>query len=319
MSRLRDFLRDIISVIPTLLLAITLAFLVIQLIPGDPAVLLLGDYATKEEVANLRHRLGLDRPLYIQYLTYMINVIKGDFGRSLRTDRSVISEIFRVFPYTFFLAISAVTLSAIMGIPLGMISALRRNTIYDHISRLFALLWISMPNFWFGVILLLLFSFYMGWFPMVGAGDLKDPINFLYYLVLPTIALGARHAALVMRITRASILEVSRQDYIQTARAKGLPEWIVNYKHTLRNALLPVITVIALDIGTTLGGTVVIEIVFSRPGLGALIVQSIYARDYPQLQGCILFIAFCFIVINLLTDIIYKSIDPRIELHGRME
>jgi len=192
----------------------------------------------------------------------------------------------------------------------------RSNTAVDHLSRVIALLGISMPSFRLALVLLLFFSVYTGWFPLVGAGELDSPASILYHLFLPALALAARDAAAISRLTRSGILEIMRQDYILTARAKGLAERIVIYKHALRNALIPIVTVISLDLGYTLGGTVVIEAVFSRPGLGSLIIQSIYSRDYPQLQGAIMFFALCFLLVNLLTDLVYKLVDPRIEYKG---
>ena len=222
------------------------------------------------------------------------------------------AEILRVFPHTLFLAVGAVVLAVLIGIPLGMISAVRNNTAFDHLSRVLALLGISMPSFWLALVLLLFLSVYTGWFPLVGAGELESPTSVLYHLFLPALALAARDAAAISRLTRSGVLEILRQDYIVTARAKGLAEKVVIYKHALRNALIPIVTVISLDLGYTLGGTVVIEAVFSRPGLGSIIIQSIYSRDYPQLQGAIMFFAFCFLLVNLTTDLIYKVIDPRI-------
>ncbi len=317
MDELEDISRRVLAIIPTILGAVTLSFLIIHLAPGDPVQALMGDYdAPPEVVENLRHQLGLDKPLYVQYGTYLFNVLSGDFGKSLRSGREVMAEILRVFPHTLFLALGAVTLAVLIGIPLGIVSAVRSNTIVDHLSRIVALLGISMPSFWLALVLLLFFSVYIGWFPLVGAGELDSPASILYHLFLPALALAARDAAAISRLTRSGILEILRQDYILTARAKGLAERIVIYKHALRNALIPIVTVISLDLGYTLGGTVVIEAVFSRPGLGSLIIQSIYSRDYPQLQGAIMFFALCFLLVNLLTDLVYKFVDPRIEYKG---
>jgi peptide/nickel transport system permease protein len=314
MDELEDISRKVLFVIPTILGAVTLAFLIIHAAPGDPVRTLTGDYdAPPEVVEQLRKQFGLDKPLYVQYVTYIGSVLTGDFGKSLRTGRDVLAEILRVFPHTLLLALGAVVLAILIGIPLGMISAVRNNTRIDHISRILALLGISMPSFWLALVLLLFFSVYAGWFPLVGAGELENPKSLLHHLFLPALALAARDAAAISRLTRSGVLEILRQDYIVTARAKGLAERSVIYKHALRNALIPIVTVISLDLGYTLGGTVVIEAVFSRPGLGSLIIQSIYSRDYPQLQGAIMFFAFCFLLVNLTTDIVYKIIDPRID------
>ena len=314
MDELEDISRRVLAIIPTMIGAVTLAFLIIHAAPGDPVRTLTGDYdAPPEVVEQLRKQFGLDKPLYVQYGTYITSVLTGDFGKSLRTGRDVLAEIVRVFPHTLLLALGAVALAVLIGIPLGMISAVRNNTGIDHISRVLALLGISMPSFWLALVLLLFFSVYAGWFPLVGAGELDDPTSVLHHLFLPALALAARDAAAISRLTRSGVLEILRQDYIVTARAKGLAESIVFYKHALRNALIPIVTVISLDLGYTLGGTVVIEAVFSRPGLGSIIIQSIYSRDYPQLQGAVMFFAFCFLLVNLTTDLIYKTIDPRIE------
>jgi ABC-type dipeptide/oligopeptide/nickel transport system permease component len=313
-DELEDISRRVLVIIPTILGAVTLAFLVIHAAPGDPIRTLTGDYdAPPEVVEQLRRQFGLDQPLYIQYVNYISSVLSGDFGTSLRTGRAVLGEILRVFPHTLYLALAAVLLAILLGIPLGIISAVRSNTVFDHLSRLVALLGISMPSFWLALMLLLFLSVYAGWFPLVGAGELENPRSVLHHLFLPALALAARDAAAISRLTRSGVLETLRQDYIVTARAKGLAEKVVVYKHALRNALIPIVTVISLDLGYTLGGTVVIEAVFSRPGLGSIIIQSIYARDYPQLQGAIMFFALCFLSVNLVTDLVYKFIDPRIE------
>lgn len=314
MDELEDISRRVLFIIPTILGAVTLAFLIIHAAPGDPVRTLTGDYdAPPEVIEQLRKQFGLDKPLYVQYGTYIVSVLTGDFGKSLRTGRDVLAEILRVFPHTLLLALGAVVLAILIGIPLGVISAVRNNTSIDHISRILALLGISMPSFWLALVLLLFFSVYAGWFPLVGAGELDNPASVLHHLFLPALALAARDAAAISRLTRSGVLEILRQDYIVTARAKGLSEKIVIYKHALRNALIPIVTVISLDLGYTLGGTVVIEAVFSRPGLGSIIIQSIFSRDYPQLQGAIMFFAFCFLLVNLTTDFIYKIIDPRID------
>ena len=314
MDELEVISRRVLFIIPTILGAVTLAFLIIHAAPGDPVRTLTGDYdAPPEVVEQLRKQFGLDKPLYVQYWSYVTSVLTGDFGKSLRTGRDVLAEILRVFPHTLLLALGAVVLAILIGIPLGIISAVENNTSVDHISRIVALLGISMPSFWLALVLLLFFSVYAGWFPIVGAGELEDPKSVLHHLFLPALALAARDAAAISRLTRSAVLEILRQDYIVTARAKGLTEKNVIYKHALRNALIPIVTVISLDLGYTLGGTVVIEAVFSRPGLGSLIIQSIYSRDYPQLQGAIMFFAFCFLLVNLTTDLVYKIIDPRID------
>ena len=313
-SLLKDIFRRAGSAVLTLLGVVTLAFVILRLAPGDPVSALLGDYASSPElVQQLREDYGLDKPIYMQYLTYIGNVLEGDFGKSLRTSRDVMEEILRVFPYTFFLALAAVFCAVLIGLPLGILSALRSNTAFDHGLRLFAILGICMPSFWLALLLMYVFSVYLDWFPLIGGGDLSSPLNFLYYLILPALALGMRDAASVSRIVRSTMLDLLQQDYILTARAKGLPERMVIFKHALRNAMVTTLTVVSLEFGYTLGGTIIIEAVFSRPGIGTLVVQAINARDYPQLQGTVLFFAFCFIVVNLVTDLLYRVIDPRID------
>jgi peptide/nickel transport system permease protein len=311
---LKDIVRRAASAVLTLLGVVTLAFVILRLAPGDPVSTLLGDYkGTPEMVEELKKDYGLDKPAYVQYGLYIANAATGEFGKSLRTNRGVMDEILRVFPYTFFLALAAVACAVLLGVPLGIASALRNNSGVDHALRLFAILGICTPSFWLALLLMLVFSVYLGWFPLIGGGDVKDPLNFLYYLVLPAVALGMRDAASVSRIVRSTMLDLLRQDFILTARAKGLPERTVIFKHALRNCMVTTLTVVALEFGYTLGGTIVIEAVFSRPGIGTLIVQAISARDYPQLQGTVLFFAFCFIIVNLATDILYRLIDPRID------
>jgi len=271
MDELEGISRRVLVIIPTILGAVTLAFLIIHAAPGDPIRTLTGDYdAPPEVVEQLRQQFGLDKPLYVQYVNYIARVLSGDFGTSLRTGREVLAEILRVFPHTLFLALGAVVLAILIGIPLGMISAVRNNTSFDHLARIVALLGISMPSFWLALVLLLFLSVYAGWFPLVGAGELENPINVLHHLFLPALALAARDAAAISRLTRSGMLEILRQDYIVTARAKGLAEKVVFYKHALRNALIPIVTVVSLDLGYTLGGTVVIEAVFGNYDLGAL-------------------------------------------------
>jgi len=304
-------LRRLLMMIPTLLGIGTVVFIIIRLAPGNPAEILLGDYATPEAVALLKEKMGLDRPLYQQYGLYLWHLLQGDFGRSYVTNRLVLPEIIRHLPYTLELAGAAVLLSILIGLPAGMVSAVKRDTLFDRISTVAALFLASMPLFWLGILLMLFFSIKLGWFPLIGAGD-PASIDALRYLILPSMALAGTPTALVARITRSSVLEIIEQDFIKVARAKGLEENRVVLKHVLKNAMIPVTTVIGLNMGQLLGGSVVIEMVFARPGLGKLLIDSIHGRDYFQVQGTVIIIASLFVVVNFLVDLTYSLFDPRI-------
>ncbi len=311
---LKYLFRTLISAVPTLFGVITCVFLIVRLVPGDPAVLILGENAPQEQIRVLRQELGLDRPIHIQYVRYLTQIVRGEFGVSLRTERKVIKEILDVFPYTVELTIVATLISVLIGVPIGVISAKRRNTAIDYFTMTFAMVGVSMPVFWIGVLLILSFSLHLGWFPAIGGGEAGSFLSRMYHLILPSASLGAAASAITARMTRTSLLEILQQDYIRTARAKGLREFKVVGKHALRNALIPVITVIGLNMGRLLGGAIVTEMVFTRPGMGKLLVDAIYARDYPQVQGIIAVFAIMVILINLLVDLSYSMVDPRVEL-----
>src|SRR3990172_9415213 len=304
----------LLATLPTVLGVVTLAFLLIHIAPGDPAELLLGDYTdvTPQVLADLRARLGLDRPLPVQYLTYVASVLRGDLGKSFRTNQPVMSEIVTQAPFTVVLAAAGVLLAILVGVPSGIITAVRRNSAVDYATTTVAMLWFWGRSFWFGILLIYFLSYKLGWFPVFGAGTWGDVRSLLSHLVLPAVAIGVRSAALIARMTRSSMLEVLHQDYVRTARAKGLGYYAVVYRHALRNAAIPVITIIGLDVAYLLGAAVVIETVFARPGLGKLVVDAIYARDYPTVQGAIMVFAFGILVVNLLVDLSYALVDPRI-------
>jgi ABC-type dipeptide/oligopeptide/nickel transport system permease component len=306
--------RTVLAAVPTLIGVITCVFLLTRLIPGDPAVLILGQNAPQEQLLQLRKDLGLDEPLAIQYAQYVAQLLSGDLGVSLRTERSVVKEIFDVLPYTMELALAGVCVSVVIGVPIGVVAARGRNGVVDTLTMALTSVGVSMPIFWTGILFTLLFSLHLGWFPAIGGGDPGGILNRLYHLILPATAIGVTASAIVARMTRGSILEVLHEDYIRTARAKGLADFIIFYKHALRNALVPVITVIGLNIGRLLGGTIVTEIVFARPGIGKLLVDAIHARDYPQVQGIIIIFAAMIIVVNMLVDVAYSAADPRVEL-----
>lgn len=304
-------LRRFISLIPVLLGITLVVFLIIHYAPGDPVANMMGEtYFDQDEYERLQHELGFDKPVMIQYLTWLGRIAKGELGNSLIRKRPVIDLIFERFPNTLILAGAGVFFALIIAIPIGILTAVYQDTWIDNIGRILALLGVSMPAFWRGLMLMLVFSWYIRIFPSGGSIGEKGPIA----IVLPAISLGISLAAIVMRMTRSSMLEVLRQDFITTARAKGLSEATVLFKHSLKNALIPVVTVVGLQIGYLMGtGAILTETVFSWPGLGRLIVQAINERDVPLVQGLILFVALMFVLVNLLVDVIYVYLDPRIE------
>ena len=298
-------IRRLLIAIPTLFGVVLLVFLMVRLAPGDPAVLLAGEFATPETLQAIRERYGLDRPLPEQFLLYLGALLRGDLGESARSRRPVLEELKTYFPNTVELAVAAILVALLTGIPLGILAALRPGSGLDLGVMTLALLGVSMPVFWFGLLAILIFSVNLGWFPVAGKGTLA-------HLVLPAITLGVNATALLARMTRGTLLEVLSPDYIRTARAKGLAERVVVFKHALRNALIPVVTVAGLEFGSLLAGAVITETIFAWPGLGQLLVGSILARDYPVVQGAVLLVATSFILVNLLVDLLYAWIDPRV-------
>jgi glutathione transport system permease protein len=301
------FARRLTHLIPVLAGVSVIVFLMIHLIPGDPAVLIAGIDATEKDVAVVRESLGLDRPLVVQYGEFLGRVAVGDFGKSFRTGRPVIEEIGFRYWNTMILGLSAVLFGTLLGIATGILTAVYRNGWFDSIVLAVSLLGISIPSFFLGLSLMLLFSVYLGWLPLTGMESWKN-------LILPTLTLGIPNAAIISRITRSSLVEVLNQDYVRTARAKGVKESVVVGRHAVRNALIPVVTVVGLQMGYLLGGAVVTETVFAWPGIGRLIVQSIAGRDFPVVQASVLLLALTFVTINLLTDVLYRVLDPRIKL-----
>lgn len=302
----------LVSAVPTLLGALTLVFLFVRLVPGDPAQAILGEYATAASVQAMREALGLDKPLLQQYVDFMGGALQLDFGRSFQTRQAVVQRIVDALPYTLNLALAALVLAVLIGVPAGVLAARKRNSAVDYTVTVASLLGISMPNFWLGMLLILLFSVQLGWFPLTGAGTAGNPLQAVYYLVLPAITLGASEGGVIMRMTRSAMLESLGQDYVRTARAKGLDEAVVVVRHALRNSLIPVVTVVGLNLGRLVGGTVIVESLFVRPGLGRVMVDAMVARDYPQVQGTVAFFAFAIVLINLLVDLSYSLLDPRI-------
>ena len=296
-----------LAVFPLALLVISaIVFLMLYMLPGDPAEALLGpNVVSADQVEQLREQLGLNDPLYIQYGRFLGGALRGDFGRSLRSRRPVFEELLTQLPATLELTFGALGLAIAIGFPLGLLAALRPNTWVDSLSMLIAVAGLAMPSFWLCMLLIFFFSVHLGWFPATGQGGLER-------LVLPVFALGYYAASLIARLVRSATLEVLRQDYITTARAKGLAGSVVMYRHVMRNALIPVITILGVQFGFLLGGTVIVETIFGRPGIGRLLVDGILYQDYRVVQATIVFIATGFLTTNLVVDIIYGLIDPRI-------
>ena len=308
-------LRRLLLVGPVLLGVSLVVFAVLHISPGDPAEIMLGPQATHEDITRLRTELGLDEPLAVQYARWMGRVLQGDLGRSLWMKRPVLGEVLRRFQATVVLAASALLLSTLGGIALGVLSAARRNSLLDRLSALASLFGASMPSFWLGIVLMVIFALWLGWLPAsgmfapYGGGGVVDLLS---HLVLPTVTLAAASLTIIARLTRSTMLDVLGQDFVRTARAKGVRESFVVVRHALRNALIPTVTVVGVQAGYLLGGAVLTETVFAWPGVGTLMVQGILARDFPLVQGCVLVIALGFVLVNLAVDVLYATLDPRI-------
>lgn len=306
--------RRLLYIIPFLFVVVSCAALLIRMIPGSPARRILGEYATEEAVAKLEHELGLDKPVLNQLLDFLYNFIRGNLGTSLRNRRPVFLEIIKDLPYTVELAIAGTIVSVLIGVPAGSIAAIFPNSFWDASCRIIALIGLSFPIFWIGLLMIYFFSVRLQWFPSVGGGTHQNVAHLLRCLVLPAVTVGGNGAALIMRITRSSMLEVLREDYVRTAYSKGVPPYRVYMQHALKNASLPIVTVIGLNFGYLLGGAVVTETVFSRPGIGKLFVDAVLWRDYPIVQGVIVFFALGVASVNLVVDLLYAILDPRIRL-----
>ncbi len=304
-------LRRFLFMVPVIWAVSTFVFLIIHLIPGDPIDVMLGETASAVDRQDLRHQLGLDRPLWQQYVTFLQRLLRGDLGHSLHNRRPVSTLIAERLPATAGLAGAALLLAVVLAIPLGIVAALRPYSLLDMASMLLALLGVSMPNFWLGPLLILLFAVQLGWLPVSGRGDGSLP-----YLILPAVTLGTAMMAVLTRMTRAGMLDTLREDYLRTARAKGLGEWVVIGKHALGNALIPLVTLIGLQGGALLSGAVITETIFAWPGLGELTIRAIQQRDYPVVQGCVLVIAVTYVVMNMVTDMLYAVLDPRIRFES---
>lgn len=319
--------------IPMLLGAMSIVFFAMRVLPGDPCVAMMGDEATRDALADCTRNLGLDRPLLVQYVDFLWRSLQFDFGTSFRQGYPVTQYILQMFPHTLLLVLASTVIALVIGLPAGVLSALnRRNPLIDYSFRIFALLGLSMPVFWLGILLLITFSLRWNVFPLIGGGDLTTAIDLvatgeifeypqdffaaigsvLHHLALPAFALGITLAATVSRLSRSAMLEVISQDYIRTARSKGLHEQLIIYKHALRNMMIPLLTIIGLFVAIALTGTVLTETVFTRPGLGKMLVDAIGARDYPLAQGAITVFTMIVIMVNLTVDLLYAVFDPRI-------
>jgi len=301
----RYLIRRLLLTIPVMLGVATLVFALIHLVPGDPAQAMLGETAPQADVLKLRHSLGLDQPLLTQYRTFMTGLARGDLGTSFRYNVPVTAQIREKFPNTATLAVAAMCFAILFAIPLGILAAVFRGTFIDHAAMTLALVGISMPNFWLGPLLAILFAVRLGWLPVSGTGGLS-------HLILPAVTLGAALSAILARMTRATVLEELRELYVLAARARGLSGMRAVVKHAFRNSLIPIVTIIGLQFGAVLTGTIITETIFAWPGLGRLLIQAISFRDYPLVQGCILFISVTYVAMNLLTDLTYGLLDPRI-------
>lgn len=304
---IRHFLQRLLYTLPALWLILTIVFFMIHIVPGDPVLQMLGQDARVEDLAQLRHSLGLDQPLGVQYVRYFAGLARGDWGQSVRFAAPVRPIVLQRFPATLELSLAALAVCIAIAIPAGVFSARRRGSRTDRATSVLTLLGLSLPNFALGPILILVFSIEIGWLPVSGRGGIS-------HLILPAATLGAALAAILTRMVRGSMIEELSSDYVRTARAKGISETAVLFRHAFPNALIPVITIVGLQFGSLLAGTIVTETIFSWPGIGRLAVQAISARDYPLLQGCILIIALSYVAVNLLTDLVYAIVDPRVRL-----
>jgi peptide/nickel transport system permease protein len=317
----RYVVRRVLQLIPVLVLVSLAVFLLVRLIPGDPVLVMMGidqderARITAEQYRVLQHQIGLDQPVYVQYINWADKIVHGDFGLSLATRRPIVEIIFERYPATLYLAITALLVGLAIAIPAGVIAAVKQNTKIDYAAMGFALWGVAMPDFWLALMLIVLFSLKLGWLPSIGyASPFDSPGLFLRHACLPAIVMGTELAAPLTRYVRAEMLDQLRQDYVRTAWAKGLPSRMVIVKHALRNSLIAAITVVGLQTARLLGGATIIETIFSWPGVGRLLIDGIYQRDYPIVQGAVLLIAVTYVFINLIVDIFYKWLDPRIKL-----
>jgi peptide/nickel transport system permease protein len=309
----RYIIRRLIQAVPILLIVSLISFGIMKLVPGDPALVLAGPNASAQEVENLRETLGLNRPFYVQLAIFYGNLFQGDLGRSLLLGKPVLEAVIERTPVTVSLSLYALVLTIVFGIAIGILAALRQNTWIDQVATTFALIGVSLPNFWLGLVMIVVFSVHLGLLPTSGYVEFSDnPWRWLRHATMPAVALAMLQIGLLARITRSTMLETLRQDYIRTARAKGLPEWRVVAKHAMANVMIPVVTVIGIILSVLISGSVVIESVFSVPGIGSLLGNAILRRDYPMIQGGLLFVAAALMLLNIVVDLLYAWFDPRV-------
>lgn len=299
--------------LPTLLAVLTFIFFLVRIVPGDPAIAILGSYASEETLQQFRKEMGLNEPLLYQYGAFLGNLLRGDLGRSMISGLPITSQLRNSIPYTLELTGSGVVIGIILGVPLGITAGIYRNRWLDYLARFFSMMGLSLPEFVLGILLIMLFSVQLGWFPVISSGRGSGLLNHLQQLFLPALTLGLIMTAFVTRVTRSSLINVLFSDYIRTARSKGLTERAIIYKHALRNAFISIITFVGLYLSVIIGGSVLTEIVFSRPGLGSMIVGAMSRRDYNSLQALMVIFSFLVILVNIFTDISYSLIDPRIK------
>jgi ABC-type dipeptide/oligopeptide/nickel transport system permease component len=309
---LRFIVRRVLLVLPVLFGLLVLTFILVRIVPNDPSAALAGQNATPQQIAEIRAKYGFDRPLVVQFLIYLRQVVQADLGTSIQSGRPVVQDILQRLPATLELTTVSMLIAVTIGLPLGLISAVRRASWVDYTAMGVSLSTLSMPVFWFGIVAIWIFSLQLGWLPVSGRGGPVWEWNGLRHIVLPAVTLATTSVAIISRLTRSGMLEVLGRDYIVTARAKGVAERLVVGKHALKNALIPVVTVVGLQYGFLLGGAVVTETIFAWPGVGRLAMTSILQRDYPVVQGCVLLVAVLFVLINLAVDLLYAWIDPRI-------
>jgi peptide/nickel transport system permease protein len=306
-------LRRLMQMIPALFIVVTIIFILTHIVPGDPAGILLGPQADEKSIEETRRRLGLDRPILVQYVDWIVHALRGDFGDSFFLGRPVAQAIRETFPVTLSLALLSIFLTTLLAVPLGIIAAIRRNSIAAHATMVFSVLGISIPDFWLGFLLIMLFAVNLGWLPTFGYRPMSEGLlTWLSYLVLPVLTISLSQMALVTRMTRAGMLEVLDRDYIRTARAKGLPASLVVVRHAFRNALISILTVLGLSFAISLGGALIVETVFALPGMGRLIVSAATRRDFPVIQGVVVYLALAYMLVNFAIDIAYGWVNPRI-------
>ncbi len=309
---MRYAMRRSIMAIPTMFVVLIFIFVVMRILPGDPAYAILGDEAPPEALEQFRQAWGLNDPLWVQFVHYLGDLLRGDLGLSMANRRAILPQILRALPYTMDLTLAGLAVGLVFGIPLGVFTAQYRNTFIDYSARVFSLVGLSTPSFYLGILLIFFLAYKTHLFPVIGAGDLSDPWSRLSHLVLPALSVGLTQMAYITRVTRSTFLEVINAEYVQTARAKGLKESVVMYKHALRNSLIPVISVVGIYVGVLIGSSILVTIVFNRPGLGKLMVGAITTHDYTMLQAIMVMYAGIIVLVNLVTDLAYGIVDPRI-------